>query len=132
MLTHEEPKFFEFVNPWNSKIMVGYFTIHKYWYNGRTCIKIRAKQKNTEDYFAPWCSVSVNLPLAELKSVNLIFLDVNNSPWLEKFMVDNGFGMPTGLFRTSGFVNYPLYLCDMDRIRAYGKVEISDRRSDYL
>ena len=131
-MMNDEINFFEFLNPWNGKPMVGYFTIHKYWYNGRTCLKIRAKEKLSEDYFESFCDVTVNLPNAELSSENLIFLDVNNAPWLEQFMIDNGFGMPTGRFRTSGFVNYPLYLCDMKKIHRYGKVQIPERRGDYL
>ena len=129
---NDELNFFEFLNPWNGKPMVGYFTIHKYWYNGRTCLKIRAKEKLSEEFFEPFCNVTVNLPNAELSSDNLVFLDVNNAPWLEQFMFDNGFGAPTGYFRTSGFVNYPLYLCNMDKIHRYGKVEIPERRGDYL
>lgn len=131
-MTYEAPKFFEFVNPWNDKLMIGYFTIQKYWYNGRTALKICAKEKISEGNFEPWCDVTVNLPFAELKSDNLVFLDVNNAPWLEQFMIDNGFAMPTGRFRTSGFVNYPLYLCNMKKIQTYGKVEIPYRRNDYL
>ena len=131
-MMNDELNFFEFLNPWNNKPMVGYFTIHKYWYNGRTAIKIRAKEKLSEEFFEPFCDVTVNLPNAELSSDNLIFLDVNNAPWLEQFMIDNGFGMPTGRFRTSGFVNYPLYLCDMKKIHRYGKVQIPERRGDYL
>lgn len=131
-MTYEAPKFFEFTNPWNNKVMTGYFTIQKYWYNGRTCLKICAKEKLSEDYFEPWCDVTVNLPSANLESDNLVFLDVNNSPWLEKFFVDSGFGMPTGRFRTSGFVNYPIYLCNMKLIRRYGKLIIPDRKNDYL
>ena len=129
---YDDLNFFEFVNPWNGKNMTGYFTIHKYWYNGRACVKIRAKEKLSEEFFEPFCYVTVNLPNAELSSDNLVFLDVNNAPWLEQFMIDNGFGMPTGRFRTSGFVNYPLYLCDMKKIHRYGKVQIPERRGDYL
>ena len=51
MMQYEEPHFFEFENPWNGKTMTGYFTIHKYWYNGRTALKIRAKEKLSEDFF---------------------------------------------------------------------------------
>ena len=131
-MMNDELNFFEFLNPWNNKPMVGYFTIHKYWYNGRTCLKIRAKEKLSEEFFEPFCNVTVNLPNAELSSENLVFLDVNNAPWLEQFMFDNGFGSPTGYFRTSDFCNYPLYLCNMDKIHRYGKVEIPDRRSEYL
>lgn len=131
-MMNDEINFFEFLNPWNNKPMVGYFTIHKYWYNGRTCVKIRAKEKLSENFFEPFCDVTVNLPNAELSSDNLVFLDVNNAPWLEQFMIDNGFGMPTGRFRTSGFVNYPLYLCDMKKIHRHGKVQIPERRGDYL
>lgn len=131
-MMNDEINFFEFLNPWNGKPMVGYFTIHKYWYNGRTCVKIRAKEKLSEEFFEPFCDVTVNLPNAELSSDNLVFLDVNNAPWLEQFMIGNGFGMPTGIFSTSGFVNYPLYLCDMKKIHRYGKVQIPERRGDYL
>lgn len=131
-MMNDELNFFEFLNPWNGKPMVGYFTIHKYWYNGRTAVKISAKEKLSEEFFEPFCDVTVNLPNAELSSDNLVFLDVNNAPWLEQFMIDNGFGMPTGRFRTSGFVNYPLYLCDMKKIHRYGKVQIPERRGDYL
>lgn len=111
---------FTFVDPWNGDKMDAYFEFGKYWFNDRIAIQLYAKsQKEKEDFFEPYCSVTVNLPSAKMDADNLVFVDVNNAPWLEGLLAENGFGLPTGRFRTSGFVNYPEYLLNLDRMKKY-------------
>ena len=114
----------KFTNPWNGKQMDGVFVIDRYFVNKRVAIRLWAKEHNNEDdIFSPFTSVTVNLPQAKMDSTNAVFLDVNNAPWLEGFMMENGFGYPTGRFRTSGFCNYPEYLLNLKSIKLYAMEE---------
>ena len=111
---------FYFTAPFTNRKMEGVFRFTKYWVNSRLAISIIAKEAdNNEDMFAPFCSVTVNLPMAKLDDEKLVFLDVNNAPWLEGFMVENGFGLPTGRFRTSGFCNYPEYILNLREMKRF-------------
>ena len=125
-MLYNEPNVFDFINPWNGKKMHGYFTFHRYWYNKRLAVKLRAKEADDSyGFYEPYCDVTVNLPSAELKSDNLVFLDVNNAPWLEQLMIDKGFGMPTGRFRSSGFCNYPEFLLNLKTMKHYGQESVN-------
>lgn len=46
------------------------------------------------------------------------YLDVNNMPGIEQFVVDNELGEFTGFTKQSGYVEYPLYWFDRDKLRA--------------
>lgn len=52
--------------------------------------------------------VTVNLN-SRFQSDSMAFLDVNNKPWIEKFLRDNELGMPMYVNEQSGFVKYPLW-----------------------
>lgn len=122
-------KTFKFLNPWNGKEMAGFFKFSKYWMNDRLAISIIAKIKDDEDdWFQPYCNVTVNLPSAKMDSPNAVFIDTNNAPWLEDFLRKNGFGLPTGRFRSSGFCNYPEYLLNLQTMLNYKQTEFG--RSD--
>ena len=56
----------------------------------------------------PFGNLTVNLgrPLPD----KYAFLDVNNIPDAERFVVENGLGVFTGMMEQSGFVAYPLYV----------------------
>ena len=108
----------KFTNPWTGKEMDGVFVISRYFVNDRIAVNLWAKEHdNEDDFLSPFTSVTVNLPYAKMGSTNAVFLDVNNAPWLEGFMMENGFGYPTGRFRTSGFCNYPEYLLNLESIK---------------
>ena len=83
----------------------------------------------SDDYPEPWGDLTVNLGCSVEK--DCAFVNVNNMggeilPWIEK----NGLGTPTGRTQRSGFVTYPEYCFNADRLRAlddYGYQEYSER-----
>lgn len=44
------------------------------------------------------------------------FLDVNNWPGIEKVLADCDWAQPTGAYQHSGFVKYPLWIFDTEKI----------------
>lgn len=44
-----------------------------------------------------------------MQSDTMAFLDTNNIPGIEKFVVKNGLGLPMYFTARSGFCEYPLY-----------------------
>ena len=50
---------------------------------------------------------------------NMAYIDTNNCPWAEDFLIDNDFGIPTGEYKASGFCVYPLYQLDLEKIGKY-------------
>ena len=47
------------------------------------------------------------------------YVDVNNMSNAEKFIVDNGLGTFTGFVKRSGYVEYPLYMFEPDKLREF-------------
>ena len=71
-----------------------------------------------EDGFPePYCDVTVNL----LSSVPpyCAFVDTNNMPELEDFLVKNKIAEFTGIEQRSGYCSYPLYLFDAEKMREF-------------
>lgn len=66
------------------------------------------------------------------------FVDTNNMPELEDFLVKNGIAEFTGLAQTSGFCSYPLYQFNVEKMRglcpdgmaAYEQVNGLDKKQD--
>ena len=112
---------FEFKDPWDGWKMEGYFKFGTYGDGGRVAISIHARRKDDpQDFFQPYCSVTVNLPNRDLANKDEFgFVDVNNAPWLEGFLASKGFGMPTSRFATSGFCNYPEYFFNIQKMKYY-------------
>jgi hypothetical protein len=68
-----------------------------------------------EDYPEPYGDITVNL---NKKAPDYCgYVDVNNMPELEKFLQENEIGEFTGIVQRSGFVEYPLYLFDVEKLR---------------
>jgi hypothetical protein len=44
------------------------------------------------------------------------FIDTNNCPWAEKFLVDNNIAEPTQIIVPQGFCMYPLYKFDLTKL----------------
>ena len=120
-MLYNEQKLFSFPDPWKkNKTLVGFFKFSHYWYKHNTAVQIFAKEKDSEeDFFEPYCFVSVNLVQVNPQSDSCIFVDTNNCPWLEDFLQSKGFGLPTGRFATSGYCNYPEYLLNIKLMKEY-------------
>lgn len=63
----------------------------------------------------PYCDVTVNL--LETLPPYCAFVDTNNMPELEDFLVKNKLAEFTGLEQRSGYCTYPLYRFDTERMR---------------
>lgn len=62
----------------------------------------------TDDY-EPYCNVTVNFPDCQLGEF-YGYIDTNNYPTLEKFIIENSIGEFTGKTKQAGYYEYPLYL----------------------
>lgn len=45
------------------------------------------------------------------------FVDVNNAPWAEKFIQENDLGIFLGMYVQSGYVSYPLYKFNLNKLK---------------
>ncbi len=82
-------------------------TVHftQYIKNGSLAVRLNVAS-------APWeifSIVTVNLPISGNLPKNLAYVDINNCPWAEEFIQENGIGRPTGTSIPSGYCRYPLY-----------------------
>ena len=59
--------------------------------------------------------LTVNLPDSDAHD-NLAYIDTNNVPWAEDYLIDNGIAKPTGAYMESGFCEYPLYEFDLSKL----------------
>lgn len=55
------------------------------------------------------CTLSTNIVEEELTDEKCFFVDTNNCPFAERFLVDNHLATPTGRLGLSGFCVYPEY-----------------------
>lgn len=86
--------------------------INTYLNNGNMYIGL----SSTEDgYPEPYGDVTVNL--GDKVPDFCGYVDTNNMPELEKFLVDNDIGEFTGFVQRSGFCVYPLYMFNVDKLR---------------
>ncbi len=59
-------------------------------------------------------TVNLEFPLDDKE---IACIDVNNVPWAEKFLKDNGLAEPTGYALPSGFCMYPVYKFNLDKFQ---------------
>lgn len=64
----------------------------------------------------PWSDLTVNIP-GTMTPDGMAFIDTNNNPWAEAFLVENGLAKPTGVTGRSGYCSYPLYSFDMSKFK---------------
>lgn len=57
----------------------------------------------------PLCRLSVNLVNEAISNEDCFFVDTNNAPFAEKFILDNNIAKPTGKMGHSGYCLYPEY-----------------------
>lgn len=72
-------------------------------------------ETNEDGFPEPYGDVTVNL--SGVRPSYCAFVDTNNMPELEAFLVEKGIAEFTGLEHKSGFCNYPLYLFAPDKLR---------------
>jgi hypothetical protein len=64
----------------------------------------------------PFATLTVNLVLGS-QSFSRAFVDVNNCPWIEPFLVSNDIAVPVkNIQARSGYVMYPLYDFDLTKL----------------
>lgn len=67
-----------------------------------------------EGIIEPYGDITVNL--ADDLLPYYAYLDTNNLPGIERFVEENGIGTFTGMMKTSGFCEFPLYALDAERL----------------
>ncbi len=91
------------------------FTISTYLATGNTYVGVDCRENC---FIEPYCNLTVNLDVRLEEA--LAFIEVNNADKkLLLFLEEQGFIAPTGATRSSGYVVYPLYRLNLDKIREY-------------
>lgn len=80
--------------------------------NNSLCVRMTAMPYGVPEYYG---DMTVNLIVSV--PPYCAFVDTNNMPELEKFLVENKVAEFTGLEQRSGHYSYPLYLFDAERMR---------------
>ena len=61
--------------------------------------------------------LTVNIEDFPTKDSSYAFVDTNNNPWAEQFLVENEIATPVGFSVPSGYCMYPLYKFDLSKIK---------------
>lgn len=77
------------------------------YYNNNLAIELYAD-------WEPFARLTVNL-VNDLDE-DCAYVDTNNCPWAEHFIVTNNLGYPVGTARRSGYCVYPLYRFNLDKL----------------
>ena len=65
----------------------------------------------------PFCNLTTNIMDSNLfANSTTAFVDTNNCPWAEQFIVDNKLGKALGYSGASGFCRYPLYEFNLEKL----------------
>ena len=67
----------------------------------------------------PYSNVTVNLVDELVTNENCVFLDTNNAPYIERFILKYKLGTPTGKMGISGFCTYPEYELDLNEVEKH-------------
>ena len=69
----------------------------------------------------PWATLTVNLDerLYDELGEEYAFVDINNFPEAEEFIAKYGIGESLHMYKTSGYVRYPLYKFNLDKLKEY-------------
>lgn len=108
----EDRKTMELKTQWGSTVEVQ-LEINNYMNNKGLYLELKGRE---DDCFEPYGDISVNL--GTKAPDYCAYVDINNMPELEKFIEENDLGEFTGLTQKSGFCEYPLYMFNVDKLRA--------------
>ena len=73
-----------------------------------------AIQMYDADDGCPFATLTVNL--GKKLDADVAYVDTNNCPWAEEFILENELGEPTDRIGQSGFCFYPQYRFDLSKI----------------
>lgn len=85
--------------------------VNVYLDNKSLCVSLTAMEDGIPE---PYGNITVNLDGTVPNYC--AYVDTNNMPNIEAFLVENGIAEFTGLTKKSGYCEYPLYLFDSDRL----------------
>ena len=71
-----------------------------------------------EDFY-PLLDITVNLD--EICPSDCAFVDTENNPGIDNWLMTNGIAEPTGNWAVSGFCIYPEFRFNMEKVREYEK-----------
>ena len=104
-----------------------YYDLYSYGTTYRvTPYRAKYAQNNTlaveliTDEGEPFASLTVNIADSDkLASDRLAFVDTNNCPWAEEFLIFNDLARPTKRYGRSGYCYYPLYEFTIEKLTPY-------------
>lgn len=106
-----------FVNPWTGEIECAELTKDTYCFKKQNRMYLGLLTLDPDfGFMSPYCDITVNLPDERLSGEDCAFVDVNNAPFLPKFLEANGLAEPTGMHGFSGWCVYPEYRFNMDKV----------------
>ena len=110
----------KFTSPWTGNVHDAYIQEDAYAVNGRIFLGLWTNDLDCPGgYFEPYCDITVNLPREPLTGKSCAFVDVNNAPFITRFLEENGLAEPTGVMGFSGWCAYPEYRFNMDAVREH-------------
>lgn len=86
------------INPWTDTEVKVELQLTQYANNKRPALQLWCED-------GPYATLSVNLP-KEKCGADQFYVDTNNCPWAQRFLLDNGIAEPTGEIACSA---YPLW-----------------------
>lgn len=101
----------EIQSPWSGKELVE-IEINSYGNNKRIYIGLNSEYDGVMEPYGD-LTVNIDAPCPDYSG----YLDTNNNPDLERFVVENNLGEFTGFSGQSGFCSYPLYSFNVERLR---------------
>ena len=118
-----ECKSIDYVCPWTSEILKARFVVDSYVNGNGTYIGLRTWNEEYQ-FWESYCDITVNIPYSgvNLKSTERIvecFVDTNNEPELDRWLVESGFAYYTNKHGQSGFCTYPVLRFDMRKVAEY-------------
>lgn len=89
-------------------------------YTNNDTLAVQLIEAGTNVLGTVFATITVNLSngfFEGLQDDTHAYIDTNNCPWAEEFLVDNGIAKPyKGWYGESGFCTYPMYEFDLDSI----------------
>lgn len=104
-------------NMWGSKYEI---TLKTNTYANNDNLYIGMTCWDDEGYPEPYGDLTVNLGIK--CRPNCGYVDINNNPGIQLWIIRNNLGKPTGRIGHSGFCDYPEFEFDMEEIQKYMEV----------
>ena len=101
---------FEYRSPWSKEEYQLILYKRRYGYTGRLAVTAETVKHE------PFTNITTCIPNCDLSSDDeaLAFLDTNNNPGIDKWLVANKIAVPTGKVVESGYCKYPEFRFNLD------------------